>query len=221
MAKKTVRVDEPDPILEALSRGAEWVMANRFLVAGVLVMVLVVAGAVTGWVYHRNKLEERGALAFSRAMRMYKGLSPQAKKEEMEGVVGAFEKVVKDYPDSKWAHFAHLYMGNCYRRMGNKDKAVKEYELGVEGIKSEKYLYPQWLTALAITQGPDKGISTLEKGLKGEKPFLEPYLLYNLALLYQEKGDLEKTAKILEELNGKYPSSPFGLEARRLLEVLK
>jgi len=221
MAKKPVEVDAPDPFLEALSRGAEWILVNKFFVAGVLVFLIVVGGALAGWVHHRNLLAQRSALAFSKAMRVYKGLTPQAKEEEIENAIKAFQSVVKDSPGSRWSRFAHLYLGKCYGRLGDRDRALREYHLGVKGIKSEKYFWPQWLTALAITQGSDKGITTIQEGLKGDKPFLEPYLRYNLALLYQEKGDLDKTEKILEGVNGKFPSSPFGSEARRLLEVLK
>ncbi len=221
MAKKPVVVDEPDPFLEALSRGAEWIVANKFLVIGVLVLLLVAGGAVAGWFYHTSTLERKSALAFSRALRAYKGLTPQSQAEDVEGVIKAFQGVVDEYPGSKWASFAHLYMGKCYTRLGDREKGIKEYTLGVEGIKSEKYLWPQWLTALALTQGPQEGIPTIKKGLRGDKPFLEPYLRYNLALLYQEKGDLNKAVKVLEDLRGRFPSSPFGLEAQRLLEVLK
>ena len=221
MAKRPVEVDAPDPFLEALSRGAEWIVRNKFLVAGALVFCLVVGGALAGWFYHRSTQERKSAVAFAKAIRVYRGLSSQAKEQEIEKALEAFQAVTKEYPGSRWSHFAHLYIGKCYTRLGKTEEAVKEYSLGVKGIESEKYLWPQWLAALAVTQGPDKGIGTLQQGLKGEKPFLEPYLRYNLALLYQEKGDLDKAAQILEEINGKFPSSPFGEEARRLLEVLK
>ena len=221
MAKRPVEVDAPDPFLEALSRAADWVLRNKFLVAGILVFLLAVGGATAGWVYHRNTLERKGALAFAQALRAYKGLSPQAREKDVEGVIQDFQRVVKEYPRSRWAHFAHLYMGKCYTRLGQEERGVREYSLGLAGLRSEKYFWPQWLTALALAQGPQKGVDTIQEGLKGEHPFLEPYLRYNLALLYQERGDLDKAARVLEDLKGRFPSSPFGLEAQRLLEVLK
>ncbi len=221
MARRSGEVESSDPFLEAFSRASDWVLKNKVSVIGGLVVVLVVIAAVTGWVYHRRSYERKAATAFARAVRLYKGLPLQAKADDMKRTVQAFEEVVKGYPGSRWASFAHLYLGKCYLGMGKEEDGVREYALGVKGIRSERYFWPQWLTAMALAQEPDKGIGTLKEGLKGEKPFLEPYLRYNLAFLYQEKGDLSKAAKILEDLRGRFPSSPFGIEAQRLLEVLK
>ncbi|RLD98957.1 MAG: hypothetical protein DRI92_03100 [Aquificota bacterium] len=221
MAKRPVEVEASDPFLEAFSKALDWVLKNKLLVIGGLVAFFVVMAAAAGWVYHRSSYEKRGGLAFARALRIYRGLPPQAKADDVEQAVRAFRVVVKEYSNSKWASFAHLYVGKCYSRMGKGEDAVREYALGVQGIRSEKYFWPQWLTALALAREPDKGIDTLKEGLRGEKPFLEPYLRYNLALLYQEKGDLDKAVGILEDLRGRFPSSPFGMEAQRLLEVLR
>lgn len=221
MAKKRVESEAPDPFLKAVSQWLDWASRHKISLAVVIVIILSAAAFIWGWSSYKTTYDRKSGLAFSRALGVYHGINPQNQEKGVKEAIEAFQKVVKGYPHSFWASLAHLYLGRCYELSGNKDKAAQEFALGISGIKSKKYLSPQWLVDLAHIQDPQKGIDTLKNKLSEEKPFLEPYLMYNLALLYQEKGDLNRAIKTLEDLKGRFPASPFGQEAARLLEVLK
>ncbi len=222
MARKSVDTETPDTFLQVTSHALDWVSAHKLLVSVVALVVLVVAAGITSWGYYSSKYEKESGLAFAQALRYYHSLKPQSSQDDVKSVSKLFQDVIAQYPRSRWASFAHLYLAGCCEMVGESDRAVREYELGVEGIKGEKFLYPPWLVTLAYAHGsPEAGIKVVERGLQDEKPFLEPYLRYNLALLYQEKGDLEKAKKELQDLEGRFPSSPFGIEADKLLELFK
>lgn len=221
MAKKRVESETPDPFLKAVSQGLDWASRHKISLAVVIVIILLAATFIWGWSSYKTTYARESGLVFSRALRVYHGIKPHTQDEGVKEAIEAFQKVVKEYPHSFWTSLAHLYLGRCYELSGDKDKAAQEFALGMSGIKSKKYLSPQWLVAFAHIQDPQKGIEAVSNKLSEEKPFLEPYLRYNLALFYQEKGDINRAIKTLEDLKGRFPASPFGREAARLLEVLK
>ncbi len=221
MAKKRIESETPDPFLKAVSQGLGWASRHRISLAVVFVFILLAAASIWGWSSYRSTRDRESALVFSQALRVYHEIKPHAQGGRVKEAIEAFQKTVKEYPHSLWAFLAHLYLGRCYELLGNKDRAAQELAVGVSGIRSEKYLYPQWLVAFARVQDPQKGIEAVKGELSKEEPFLEPYLMYNLALFYQEKGDINGAIKTLEDLKGRFPASPFGQEAARLLEVLK
>jgi tetratricopeptide (TPR) repeat protein len=222
MAKKSVDAEAPDTFLQVATHSWNWVLAHKLLVAAVAFVVVVVAVGISGWAYYSNKYEKDSGLAFAKALRYYHSLKPQSSQDDVNSVSRLLDDVISRYPRSKWASFAHLYLARCYERVGNSDGATREYELGVKGLQEEKFLYPQWLVTSAYAQSsPEEGIKVVKQGLQVEHPFLEPYLRYNLALLYQEKGDLEKAKKELQDLKGRFSSSPFGIEADKLLELFR
>jgi len=221
MAKKRVESEAPDPFLKTVSQAWDWALRHKALLGAVIVIILLAAGSIWGWYSYKTTYDRKSGLLFSQALRVYHGVKPDAQDEGVKEAVKAFQKVVKGYPHSLWAFLAHLYLGRCYELLGNKNKAIQEFSLGISGIKSKKYLFPQWLVAFAQIQDPQKGIETVNNKLSEETPFLEPYLRYNLAFFYQEKGDIDRAIKTLEDLKGRFPDSPFGWEAARILEVLK
>ncbi len=220
MVKKRVEAESPDPFVQAASQALGWASRHRLLIATVVVLCLAGAAAVWGWFSHKGAYNRESGLAFSQALRVYHGIDPST-HEGIDAAVKAFREVVRRYPNSLWASLAHLYLGRCYELEGEHAKAEGELATGVQGIKNKEFFFPQWLVALTGIQDPQKGIEDLKACLKQENPFLEPYLRYNLALLYQERGDIKDAVKTLEDLRGRFPSSPFAQEAARLLEVLK
>jgi len=94
------------------------------------------------------------------------------------------------YPLETVRFYIHLWLGNCYEALGEREKALGEYALASE-------VNPRWAERGAeigefyLRQGEtERALKVLERALE-EDP-LNPSILSNLAVAYKRKGDVQK-----------------------------
>lgn len=77
--------------------------------------------------------------------------------------------------------------GNCYSYLGKKDKAIKEYEEGIERFPNAGNLYLEKANVLINQEQYEKAIENYEKGIEVDPNYPSNY--YRLALIYLNSSD--------------------------------
>ena len=210
VTKKIVVHDEEE-------EGIDWM---RFLKIGVTVLsiVILVGGAVFGFVAYRNKKAER---LMAQADVVYRApivteedykANPQYasigayidKKKKWSDAVDQFNIVVKNYPNSKYGIMALLNLGNCYYELEEYQEAVSYYQkyLDKVGLDDPFASLARQSMAYAFEALGDLGkAEEIYTSLTGEEGSTIAVLsLLDLARVYEQKNELDKAIGALDRV---------------------
>lgn len=165
-------------------------------------------------------------------------------KKDHDQAVKCFVRVVNDYPNSRWADQARVWIGvfqeqqTIHQALQQSKRAVEEARQQIEQLEKAKKVekpaeesvdirepFPQTLKLLA--QGDYDG--ALAEGQKMLSVSLrrahEDEALFNLALVYAHAGnpkkDQGKSLEIFKRLIKDHPKSPLAEQARIWVSVLQ
>ncbi len=155
-----------------------------------------------------------------------RGILEIFKENEPAGFI-ELEKLCKLYPESKYTSESLFYM---YLRNLLKEKSyelirnlfIMNYKGAVEYINQAGFSEPviKFLEALVLKKEGkiDESIKLLEELKKTEDKTVTPYVLIQLAELYKQKGEKEKSKKLYRLLINRFPFHYVTGEARRNIE---
>jgi lipopolysaccharide biosynthesis regulator YciM len=192
----------------------------------VLIYVVVVFGILSilaaSMIIYSSYLKKRAYDLELEGYRYYYNLnltSPMSDEQRWKKSLELFQKAV----NIKSTPVAMFYIGNCYFKLGDYNNAIKEYNRFIDEYRDNEEILPlvyQKLASAYIKIGKDddalKTLSSLAQFKKGA--FRDTALILQ-ARYYESKGEIEEAQKRYEELVRDFPLSPWGLEARRKLEV--
>ncbi len=185
---------------------------RRLAVAAVAVVVLVVL-AYGLFSHMRQKKVERASYYFGKALEnllAYEGSTNATSK--LKDALVLFKKA-EAVGAGREAELARLMEGRVLVLMGKVDEGTRLIKESLSTLDGS-YFEP-----IFVVQSLDEG--ELKRYLAKENPFLEDYVRFQLAMLMLEKGDKKSAVSELETVKGKFPDSPFAMDARVYLGVIK
>ncbi len=218
--KKKKDVTDPDEFIVTLSSGFHYLMEHKLmLVSSILAVVLIVA-AVGGTTYYRNSYVQKASMEFGDSLRYFHAGSETSpvNATALNKALKGFNHVIQKYSISPFAKYSRLYVGRCYQLMGKTDKAIAAYKVAIDKLGKDPLAVP-WLVPFAVAD--QKETKRIEALLGKNGAFMEPYLRYTLAMLYESKGENGLAIAELKRVKDQFPSSPFAEEARRALSILQ
>ncbi len=218
--KKKKEVTDPDEFILTVSSGFHYLMEHKLILASGMLAVLLIVVAVGGTTYYRNSYVQKASMEFGDSLRYFHAGAETnpVNATNLNRALKGFNHVIKKYSVSPFAKYSRLYVGRCYQLMGETDKAIDAYKSAIDKLGDDSLAVP-WLVPFAVTD--QKETRRIEALLGKNGAFMEPYLRYTLAMLYETKGDNGLAITELERVKDQFPSSPFAEEARRALSLLK
>lgn len=122
--------------------------------------------------------------------------------KQYEGAIRRLEEIVEKTPEADKIRF---YLGAIYEEIKNYPAAIQQFS----HIEKESSYYPDAIIHTAFLQKNigqfDKGLMTLEGGLRTVKDNAQMYALYISFL--EEKKDYDKALMVVEQAQEKFPTS--------------
>lgn len=190
---------------------------KKQIITGVVVVLLVVAGAILYNVFVAGPREDKASTAIAKGEQYFNEEQfDKALNGDGAGYVG-FVKIASDYSSTDAGNLAKLYAGLSFYNLGKYTEAVTYLEKF--STKSDAMVSPTATAALANayaqTGNVDKAISTLKKAAdmadsKAEDDAnnsLSPIFLIKAGEVLESQGKKDEALKIYQDIKKKYVNS--------------
>lgn len=190
---------------------------KKQIITGVVVVLLVVAGAILYNVFVAGPREDKASTAIAKGEQYFNEEQfDKALNGDGAGYVG-FVKIASDYSSTDAGNLAKLYAGLSFYNLGKYTEAVTYLEKF--STKGDAMVSPTATAALANayaqTGNVDKAISTLKKAAdmadsKAEDDAnnsLSPTFLIKAGEVLESQGKKDEALKIYQDIKKKYVNS--------------
>ena len=190
---------------------------KKQIITGVVVVLLVVAGAILYNVFVAGPREDKASTAIAKGEQYFNEEQfDKALNGDGAGYVG-FVKIASDYSSTDAGNLAKLYAGLSFYNLGKYTEAVTYLEKF--STKGDAMVSPTATAALANayaqTGNVDKAISTLKKAADmadskaadDTNNSLSPTFLIQAAQLLESQNKNDEALKIYEDVKKKYVNS--------------
>lgn len=190
---------------------------KKQIITGVVVVLLVVAGAILYNVFVAGPREDKASTAIAKGEQYFNEEQfDKALNGDGAGYVG-FVKIASDYSSTDAGNLAKLYAGLSFYNLGKYTEAVTYLEKF--STKGDAMVSPTATAALANayaqTGNVDKAISTLKKAAdmadsKAEDDAnnsLSPIFLIKAGEVLESQGKKDEALKIYQDIKKKYVNS--------------
>jgi tetratricopeptide (TPR) repeat protein len=203
MAKKANNTEEKIvAVEEVLSKSEQFIEKNQkiiIIVIGAIVVVVLGIFAFKKYYIAPKEAEAQGQMF---AAQQYFEKDSITKAINGDGNFLGFEAIADEYSMTNAANLAHYYLGICYLRKGEYEKAIDNLE-SFKG--SDRVIKPLSLSAIgdAYMELGDKEKAVkyyLKAANKSKNLFTSPQFLMKAGLTYEMLGDWENALKTYEKL---------------------
>lgn len=190
---------------------------KKQIITGVVVVLLVIAGAILYNVFVAGPREDKASTAIAKGEQYFNEEQfDKALNGDGAGYVG-FVKIASDYSSTDAGNLAKLYAGLSFYNLGKYTEAVTYLEKF--STKGDAMVSPTATAALANayaqTGNVDKAISTLKKAAdmadsKAEDDAnnsLSPTFLIKAGEVLESQGKKDEALKIYQDIKKKYVNS--------------
>ncbi len=203
--KKLTKQDlkEPDEFITITDRFLEYCAKNKNFVITVVAIIVLAAGAVFGFMTHREKkMLQMEALLFEMQQ---VSLDPDKKPEEL---TSSFESFLKDFAEGPQKQRAKLLLADQYFRNNQPDKSASVYKELMGSSKSGEMVYDFAELGLGysleLAKNNKEAIEVFKTLIArdGQAPLFQAYLA--LARIYEAENDISNALLILREMETKF-----------------
>jgi hypothetical protein len=210
MARQTTKIKidrrklrQPDEFISWTTRTWTYVQTNWKMVASVAGAIILIVILAAAYRVYRQQQEARAAVLVSEAISSFAKDISQTE---------ALDRILQDFPGTKSAKLARLYLGHAQYRKGDTEKAATTY-----GVLARDASVQEPVRSLAIlSQG--YALVTLRRcqeaettfGLLGSaSPLAQQEAFLAIGRCFELKGDLKAAFKRYEDFASRFPSSPL------------
>lgn len=190
---------------------------KKQIITGVVVVLLVVAGAILYNVFVAGPREDKASTALAKGQQYFNQEQFDKALNGDGASYAGFVKIASDYSGTDAANLANLYAGLCYANLGKWNEAVTTLEKF--SSKSDAIISPAAMAALgnayANTGNIDKAISAFKKAADmadskaadDTNNSLSPTFLIQAAELLESQNKNDEALKIYQDIKKKYVNS--------------
>jgi tetratricopeptide (TPR) repeat protein len=176
-----------------------------FIAGAIVAMVIIYFG------YQKMYLAPREEKA---ANQMYVAQDFWQKKDWDKAISGdagypGFEKIIKDYSNTKAANLAYFYLGTAYLNKGEYRKAIDNLtNYRGSDIMISAEAFGNTGDAYVELKNYDQATTYFKKAAdKANNKFLSPFYLKKLGLVYEAQNDNKSAADTYKKIKTDYPES--------------
>ena len=183
---------------------------KKAIIAGVVALVVIIAGAVLYKTYISEPNEQKASTAIAKGQEYFaQGLFQQALAGDSAGFKG-FAKLADEYSSTEAGNLANLYAGLCNAQLDKWDEAVKYLEKydGADDQMISPMAEGALGNAYANLNQLDKAVSHLKKAAeKADNNSLSPTFLVQAGEILESQGKADEALKLYKQVKEKYFNS--------------
>lgn len=183
-----------------------------------IVMLFLATALVAGCAYFNTLYNAKSAFRRAKETPVAKdGQITRQQEMQYEEVIKKCEKLITDYPDSKWVDDAILLIGKSFYEKRDYDEAIRKFmELKENFPESDLNEAGQYYLSKSYLED-----EKFEQAVPSLQRFIEKYsrsryqeeVLFLLGTTLMKQGDSDNAAGYLDRLSREYPKSRYKIEA--------
>ena len=223
-----------DKIKETFEHGAEAVFSHRSMTLAVLLVILVIVGAWSGWRIYTDRQTLHASAAFTEAMKVYSArIGPAdpsqpgepAFPDEASRTTAAqqkFAQVADKYPQNYYGRLARYYSALCLEDSDRLNQALEELKKIGSTSDAGITALSQYQTAVIYTRtGKVDDAVKIYRSLADMQSVLvpRPMVLLELANTLRTSNPAE-AVKVYEQVKKEFPDTPIAEEADKGMSAI-
>ena len=215
---------DPLNVEDALTQSEAFLIKyKKAIIAGVLAVIIIVAGTIMYKNLYADPREEKAQAALFKGQQLFEqDAFEQALNGDSIGYIG-FIKVIDQFSGTKAANLASAYAGLCYQSLGNYDEALKHLT-NFDG--NDQMVAPSILGATGNCYAQlgqlDKASATLLKAAeKADNNTLSPIFLLQAGEILVKQGKHDDAVKAYTTIKDKYFQSYQAMDIDKYIEQAK
>ena len=240
MARKSRR--EPDMLAEIESIGdrfSAWMSANRWVILGVVVAILTLAGGYGGYATWRTAQMDAAADALGEALRDFaramggdanalalpEPANPEAARRIRSEYLERFEVVAAEHSGTGAATLAAIEAGDLQNELGDREAALATWQGALDGLGPNSLMRALLLERIAWTH--EEAERWVEAGEAHEaageiRAFPLRYAAFGAAMrCYAEAGERDRALALFERVELEAPDAQLESHVRHRLRELQ
>lgn len=220
-AKKISRkqlLKEPDEILTFTRKTFNFCLAHRnqlLTVAGVVIVAILVFSAVK---YFFIQSETRAYAKLAEVTRTYQEAAGETPEKAYEAVKSDFESYLQEYGGKDAAKVGRLSFAEICYKAGKYDQAISLYQEALKDFQNDSFYGHEIRASLAFVhqakQDYDNATKQFQMIVDAPDAANKAQALFNLASIYEAKGDEEKSREAYNKIIADYADSIYTQIAR-------
>ncbi len=205
---------EPDEFLSFSTRMIQWGMERKKTILIAFCSILTAVMIASGIGYYLRSSEERASAALYQETSRYETLRRDSGEQTaFQQVQSGLERIAEEFSGKAAAKHALLILGNISLAAMDTEKAVAYYTRAMAAFEDRPYYKALIASALGHTwlarQAPDKALPYFQTVLSvPDAPGLDD-ALFQLATIYRNQGNQEKSRELYQRLSTEFADSPF------------
>ncbi len=225
MAKKKLSKEEleQDPLLDAYISTQTFYQANKSMVIGATIAIILIVGGGLGYYYYSQSQEGQAQqlMVFAEQKYMNGNYEEALYGSEADFTVG-FEQIINNYSITNAANLAQYYAAVCEFNLGNPDQAlnyIQNYS-APDGILGVGPISFHGVILSELGRFEEAAAIFVKAANWNRNESTTPYNLLKAANAYLDSDIPEEAEQYAEQIVSEYPDSQQATEAQRILGMV-
>ena len=205
---------KPDEFITFTGKVIRWVTDNQKPISYALCAVVAVVLIIFGYRFFAQRAEAKAFSMLEQTMAKYEAQKKATSAEEAYRTVsGEFQDLVSKYGGNAGGKLARASYANISYDAGDYNKAIELYKRSLNDFKNHPLVYNLILSGLgyAYEQMGDNANAVMyfEKIVSARDANNRDEALFNLGILYEKIGDIDKSNQAFKQILSSYPNSMY------------
>jgi len=218
MAKKRVTrkqlLKEPDEFITFTGKLIRFGRAHQKELTYAVCAFFIIVIAVTAFRYFSNRAEDVASNLLKQAMQKYETRRNDTDAVKAFNEVGPqFERILEKYSNKSAGKMAGVIYANLNYEAGNTDTAINLYEEALKDAAASKRYRNLILSSLGYAYEKKNDLSVavdyFQQIAEGNDTVVKDEALFNLGRLYEQMGEIDKSAKAFNRLVSEFQDSIY------------
>jgi len=191
-----------------------------------ILALIIISVGIGGFWYAKSQSDKMAAERFSKALAIY-WQNDETQKVSQNKYIKAlqnFQSIINDYPNTKYADWSLVYIGNCNLNLKNYPQAIEAYDKYIHGMnKTDIFTIDAYrgIGVAYIEEGKySMALKVYKEFMNLSKELLDEKLLWDMGRCYEKTGDEKSAMKFYKKILDEYPNSFFRREAEKKVKIL-
>jgi tetratricopeptide (TPR) repeat protein len=207
-------LSQPDEFITTSHKVFEYVKANQKKIINIATVILVIVLGYSLYLYYSKTKEDKAFFQLSQDMAWYeKATQANPDAVSLEEIKKKSDTFFDSYKRTSAAMLARAKYAQLYFSKGDYSGAAKLYTELLPSARKDDGLINITLCALGQSyeamNKPEEAMRNFETVVESSCPLKKDEALFHMGLLYEKKGDAEKSKRAFNRVVSEFPDSMY------------
>jgi tetratricopeptide (TPR) repeat protein len=169
---------------------------------------------IAGYRFFAIRSENKSLALFDRAVSKYEtSIRSRDMNQAYQSVIKDFQVILDKYGNKEGGKLARVTFANICFDAGEYGQAIKLYEESLENFEHHPMIYNLILNGLGYANEQlnenQRAVTYFEKVVARDDQILRDEALFNLGMLYEKLGEIEKSENAFNQITSDFPDSMY------------